>query len=436
VANTRNFNNISGTPQLAAAVAATDTTISLTSSTANFPTTPFTAAIDQGLASEEIILVGAITGTTMSSLTRGFDGTAAQAHGAGGNVTHVVASEAFNKLYVHLDLAANTPTVANPVGTTDAQTLTNKIVSGSFSGVASSAQTPIGTPGFKFTQDAAGRAGVSVANTVGATAGNAVEVTNGATVLFSVDGAGAVTAPAATITTLTGTTSHLGVADATTLKATAATTLQSTLAVTGATTLSSTLAVTGATTLSSTLSASGAVSAGTGLSSAAAHLQLNGRSLRQNGNKLELLDTDTGNWGPPQPAFAAEYVTGATTVGSLVYWAGEYDPENMFGWSSGGSSVYVPFAGRYTVGYNLPIVCSVNNMALTTSCRNNGTNIKASSVSSTVTAGLTVRHCMFDVTLAAGAGIDLAVAWNPGSVYYQVDSAFTPTMTIRFAGWV
>ena len=46
--------------------------------------------IDQGLATEEVILVGAAAGTSWSSLTRGFDGSSGQAHSNGATVKHVL----------------------------------------------------------------------------------------------------------------------------------------------------------------------------------------------------------------------------------------------------------------------------------------------------------------------------------------------------------
>ena len=102
---TRYYNNVSSTLQLAAAVGSADGTLALSSPATSFPVAPFTIAIDQGLVTEEIVLVGSLTTSTMSSLTRGFDGTGAQPHAAGANVTHVVAAELFNKFIQHLDAA-------------------------------------------------------------------------------------------------------------------------------------------------------------------------------------------------------------------------------------------------------------------------------------------------------------------------------------------
>ena len=53
-------------------------------------TNPFVAVIDRGLATEEKILVGARTTVTLSSITRGYDDTAAQAHSSGAAIEHVI----------------------------------------------------------------------------------------------------------------------------------------------------------------------------------------------------------------------------------------------------------------------------------------------------------------------------------------------------------
>lgn len=53
-------------------------------------TNPFVAVIDRGLATEEKILVGARTSATLSSITRGYDDTAASAHSSSASIEHVL----------------------------------------------------------------------------------------------------------------------------------------------------------------------------------------------------------------------------------------------------------------------------------------------------------------------------------------------------------
>ena len=67
-------------------VSSGDTSMSLTGTTTNWPTTsngPFYMVIDPGLATEEKVLVASRTSGSLSSITRGVDGTVAAAHTAG-----------------------------------------------------------------------------------------------------------------------------------------------------------------------------------------------------------------------------------------------------------------------------------------------------------------------------------------------------------------
>ena len=63
-----------------------DTSALLTGDVTNWTTTasgPFFMVIDPGLSTEEKVLVGARTGSSLSSMTRGQDGTTAASHAAG-----------------------------------------------------------------------------------------------------------------------------------------------------------------------------------------------------------------------------------------------------------------------------------------------------------------------------------------------------------------
>jgi len=68
------------------AITSGDTTALLTGTVTawnNTATGPFFMVIDPGLATEEKVLVGARTGSSLSSITRGVDGTTAASHNAG-----------------------------------------------------------------------------------------------------------------------------------------------------------------------------------------------------------------------------------------------------------------------------------------------------------------------------------------------------------------
>lgn len=57
-----------------------------------YPAAPFVIKLDAGTVSEEKVLVGAISGTTFSTLTRGYDGTSATSHSSGAAVEHDLAA--------------------------------------------------------------------------------------------------------------------------------------------------------------------------------------------------------------------------------------------------------------------------------------------------------------------------------------------------------
>ena len=113
------FSNTAVATTLSTSISDADTSLTVNSST-GYPAVPFTIAINPGTSSEEIIKVAAKSGTTFSSLTRGYDNTTARAHTSGASIKHVAAAEDFDALYTHSHATSDGHTnipIANVTGT-------------------------------------------------------------------------------------------------------------------------------------------------------------------------------------------------------------------------------------------------------------------------------------------------------------------------------
>lgn len=122
---TRRYSNVAVQTTLASGVTASDTTIPV-SSTSGFPAVDFVLALDYGTASQELVLVTGVAGTTLT-VTRGYDSTPATAHDAGAVVVHTHSAADFADSRTHEAATANVHGITGGfVGTTDAQVLSNK----------------------------------------------------------------------------------------------------------------------------------------------------------------------------------------------------------------------------------------------------------------------------------------------------------------------
>lgn len=125
----RNFSNSAVETQLAVSVTDSITVLQLTSVT-GWPAAPFTIIVDADEITEEVCLVTGLSGTT-ATVTRGFNGTSAVAHTAGAKVKHAAVAADFIEANAHVNAVDGVHGVlGDVVGTTDAQTLTNKTISG------------------------------------------------------------------------------------------------------------------------------------------------------------------------------------------------------------------------------------------------------------------------------------------------------------------
>jgi hypothetical protein len=166
----RFYNNTTATGTIAAAGAG-DATFTATGFTGT-PTTPFTAIVDRGLASEEVVLVTIVSGGTLT-VTRGYDGTSASSHGGGAVIEHVIAAEGPNKWDGHAETTSDTHGVTGVLmGTTMAQTVTSK--TNTTSSYDAQGTTSPGTgPLFKARVDTTTRQGFTADTTGTAAAGKA-----------------------------------------------------------------------------------------------------------------------------------------------------------------------------------------------------------------------------------------------------------------------
>lgn len=325
----RFYNNTTATGSILAAGAG-DLTFTASGFTGT-PTTPFTAVVDRGLGTEEIVLVTNVTGGTLT-VTRGYDGTSASSHGGGSVIEHCVAAEGPNTWDAHV--AATTGihgTVGALVDTASAQTLTNKTCQLSVY-EATGTTSPGAGPLHKARVDTTGRQGFTADTTGTAAAGKGFTVEQSGADRWRVNADGStLTNPsgsptwaqdctgnsrvtgAQTVTgiltvgsltsggAITGTASTVsGTAQQATSTTTGNATVGGTLGVTGASTLAS-AAVTGNETVGGTLGVTGAttlttVTAGaTGVASLASTGDVTGRGATTFTTLLEA--SAHGSWG-------------------------------------------------------------------------------------------------------------------------------------------
>lgn len=95
----RNFSNTAPVQALTSGVNASAVVLPVTSTT-GWPGTPFTLAMERGLATEEVCLCTALTSNSFT-VTRGYDGTTAQAHSIGASVELCVSSIDYAEANAH-----------------------------------------------------------------------------------------------------------------------------------------------------------------------------------------------------------------------------------------------------------------------------------------------------------------------------------------------
>lgn len=130
----QNYSSVAVLAALTAGISNSSTTCTV-NTTSGFPATPFTIVLDPGQANQEICDVTNVTGLTLT-ITRAVDGSSAQAHSNNAQVMHAGIGRDFREARAHIDASTSNDTQGHSVhglqngssvvGTTDAQTLTNK----------------------------------------------------------------------------------------------------------------------------------------------------------------------------------------------------------------------------------------------------------------------------------------------------------------------
>lgn len=105
------------------------TTSMVVGAVVGYPSTfPYVLAVDYNGAAEELVLVTAAAGTTLT-IQRGYNGTTAVSHSTGAQVRHVIIAQDLTDMSDHAFATTGVHGVAgNVVGDTDTQTLTNKTI--------------------------------------------------------------------------------------------------------------------------------------------------------------------------------------------------------------------------------------------------------------------------------------------------------------------
>jgi len=153
---------------LSALASNSTTSITVTALTGYPNQTPWTAIIDPDTASEEVVEVTGVAGTTLT-VTRGVDGTSAVQHSAGAVFRHGVSGRDFDEANSHVNTTSGNP---HSVTAADVGAVANSVVTAKgdlivASGNAAVDELAVGTDGHVLTADSNETLGVKWAAPTG-----------------------------------------------------------------------------------------------------------------------------------------------------------------------------------------------------------------------------------------------------------------------------
>jgi hypothetical protein len=136
----RNYSSTAVQTELVTGIGAADTSATVVSDT-GFPATPFTLVLDPDTVNEEIITVTARSGTNLSTIVRGQDGTAAVSHGAEAVVKHMITARDLQEAQNHIEATSDVHGVTGALaGASNTMVFSNKTISGSSNTLSDIAQ--------------------------------------------------------------------------------------------------------------------------------------------------------------------------------------------------------------------------------------------------------------------------------------------------------